>query len=266
MTITVTNTDSARALTDVQFVDSYPAGMINVDDSNPTALVSNDCGGTATANANDSSAALTNGVVSPGSSCSIVVNVVGTATATNTTGQVTSNNGLAGSAASAVLTVANGALLDAPVVSKSFAPDHVVAGDTVATSIMTIALTNNDPYDISGVAFTDDYPTPWHMANAPNGVVLANTCGGTLTADANGRSVSLANGTIPASQSCVVKIQVMGTSAGTTQNHTGSVLSANANPGAEISAATKPVAFASTPNGLTVSSRPPVGVTTGMAP
>jgi uncharacterized repeat protein (TIGR01451 family) len=236
MTITLTNPDSGRAITGAQIVDSYPAGMINVDDANPTALFSNTCGGTATADANGVSASLADGVVPAGSSCSIVVNVVGGSTATNNTGPVTSNNAQAGSSASATLTVAAGALLDAPSVAMSFTPDHVVAGDIVATSILAITLTNQNPYDITGVSFTDNYPQPLHMANAPSGTILANTCGGALIAAPNATTVALTGGTIPANDFCVVKIQVYGTSPGSSDNHTGAVTGDNANVGADAGA------------------------------
>jgi uncharacterized repeat protein (TIGR01451 family) len=127
-----------------------------------------------------------------------------------------------------------GGLLAAPTVSKSFTPNHVIAGDLVGTSVMKIALTNSDPNTaMTGVQFTDSYPTPVHMANAPNDVVLANTCGGTLTADANGTSVALSGGVIPANDTCYVNIQIVGTSAGISNNHTGPVTSGNADPGAD---------------------------------
>jgi hypothetical protein len=108
MTITLTNSDAVRAITGAEFFDSYPAGMINVDNANPTALYSNTCGGTATADANGVSASLVDGVVPPSGSCSVVVNIVGTSTATNSTGPVASNNAYVGMASSAVLTVAGG--------------------------------------------------------------------------------------------------------------------------------------------------------------
>jgi len=238
MTITLTNPDPWRAITGAQFSDVYPGGMINIDNAMPSALVSDSCGGTATADANAVSSSLIEGVVPAAGSCSVVIDVVGTSQGpwTNQTSTITSTNASTGSAASATLTVMPGELLDAPTVAESFTPDHIIAGDPLGTSVMAITLTNNDPDDITGVSFADDYPTPLHMANASSGVVLANTCGGTLTAVANQTTVALTGGTIPASQSCVVKIQVVGTSQGTSVNHTGSVTSDNANPGADTTA------------------------------
>ena len=231
MQITLANPDASRAITLAHFSDVYPAGMTQTPFG---VLVSNDCHGDAIPNG--TSLTLDNAIIPAGGSCSVVINMVGNTTATNNTGPVTSHNAQPGLSAAAMLTVTPGALLDAPAVAKSFTPDHVVAGDIVATSVLAITLTNNDPHDIDGTAFTDNYPTPLHMANAPSGVVLANTCGGTLVAAPNGTSVTLSGGVVPANQACVVKVQVVGTSAGTSVNHTGPVTSDNANVGADASA------------------------------
>lgn len=233
MTIKLTNTDPSRAVINAHFSDVYPAGM---QETAFGVVESNTCGGDVMPFG--TSLELDNGMIPAGRSCSVVANLIGTSTSTNSTGPVTSDNAQTGTAASATLTVAQGALLDAPGVSMSFTPDQVVAGDIVGTSLMAITLTNGNPYDVTGVKFTDNYPTPLHMANAPSGVILANTCGqiGTLTADANATSMALVNGTIPASDSCIIKIQVLGTSAGVSENHTGLVTSDNAYPGADASA------------------------------
>lgn len=231
MRITLANPDASRAITLAHFSDIYPAGMAQTPFG---VLVSNDCQGDAIPNG--TSLTLDNAIVPAGGSCSVIINMVGTSTATNSTGPVTSQNALTGLAATATLTVSAGALLDAPTVTKAFTPDHVLAGDSAATSVMAITLTNADPYDIAGVAFTDNYPTPLHMANAPSGVVFANTCGGTLAAAPNGTLLALSGGVVPANQSCVVKVQVVGTSAGVSTNHTGPVTSDNALVGADASA------------------------------
>src|SRR4029079_8546061 len=173
-----------------------------------------------------------NGTIPSNQSCVVKINVVGTAvgTSVNHTGMVQSANANAGADASAILTVRN-ALLPAPTVSKAFAPTSVSVG---GASEMTITLTNASANAITGAQFTDTYPAG--MANASSNVVASNTCGGTLTAAANGTSTALANGTIPSNQSCVVKINVVGTAVGTSVNHTGMVQSGNANPGIDASA------------------------------
>jgi uncharacterized repeat protein (TIGR01451 family) len=151
-------------------------------------------------------------------------------------------------------------VLAAPIVSKSFMPDHVVAGDPAGTSVMTITLTNSNPATaITGVKFTDNYPTPLHMANAQSGVVLANTCGGALTAAANGTSVALVGGAISANDSCVVKIQIAGTSAGTSDNHTGVVTSDNALDGADAVGTLTVTSVATQSQTITFTSTPPAG-------
>ena len=49
---------------------------------------------------------------------------------------------------------------------------------------MTIGLTNPNTQPLTGIAFTDTYPSG--IANAAAGVVTSNSCGGTVTANANG--------------------------------------------------------------------------------
>jgi hypothetical protein len=230
-TVTLTNSN-ASAITDVQFSDVYPQGMATA----PSGVISNSCGGTIAADIGGSSLTLSGGVIPANAPCSVVVGVQGAAAGSydNHTGIVTSANADFSADAVATLTVTPGALIAAPLVSKSFAPDHVVAGDMVGTSVMTIALTNNDQTTaITGAKFTDNYPLPLHIANAPSNVVQANTCGGTLTAAANETSVTLIGGVVPSNDTCYVKIQVVGLSAGTVDNHTGPVDSDNASTGAD---------------------------------
>lgn len=227
MTITLTNNDANVAVTNAQFTDPYPGGIANASSA---VIDSNTCGGTVTAPQNGLSTALSNGTIPAGGMCSVVINVVATApgTSENHTGPVNSANADPGADASATLTVGAGTLLSPPTVSKGFATSTIAVGDSVW---MTITLTNHNNTAITGVKFTDNYPTPIHMTNAPSGVVVSNTCGGSVTADNNGLSVALVNGTIPASNSCSVIIKVIGTSAGSLLNDSGAVTSVNANPG-----------------------------------
>ena len=231
MTITLVNSNPNTAITGAQFTDSYPAGMANASSS---VVTSNSCGGVVTAATNGNSIALANGTIPANGNCSVVVNVIGTSTGSsiNHTGAVTSTNASAGSDASAILTVTNGALLPAPTVTKGFAPASVSLG---GTSQMTISLSNNDPNNaVLGAQFTDSYPPG--MANAASGAVVSNSCGGTVTAAANSASAALMNGTIPAGGTCNIVINVVGTSVGNSVNHTGSVMSSNAQIGADASA------------------------------
>ena len=254
LAVTLSNGDPARSIVGAHFANALAAGM-----SLPPwgVVVSNTCGGDVMPSG--SALTLNNGIIPADGSCTVVARVIGNATGTSSTGPVTSANAQTATGASAQLTVAPDALLDAPIVSKSFAPDHVVVGDLAATTIMAITLTNDDPYEVDNVGFTDNYPSPLHMANAPSSVVFANTCFGQLTADANATFISLQGGRIAPNDSCVIKIQVVGTSVGTSVNHTGPVTSDNALPGVDATATltVEPQPIGDTPQTIVFTSASP---------
>ncbi len=97
-----------------------------------------------------------------------------------------------------------------PTVQKSFSPASTTAG---GTSRLTITLTNPNAAALTGVSFTDTYPTGLVNSATPN---LANTCGGTPSSTAN--TLSLTGGTIAASSSCTVAIDVTAAATGTYVN------------------------------------------------
>ena len=99
MTISIAN-PNALALTGVTFTDTYPAGLANAAAG---VIASNTCGGTVTANTGGTSTALVGGAVPAASTCAIVINVVATAPGSlvNSTGPITSTNGLSGPARAA---------------------------------------------------------------------------------------------------------------------------------------------------------------------
>ena len=177
-----------------------------------TPGVSNTCGGTVTAAANSTSISLTGGsIATPGATCTIVVNVTGTqsGTVTNTTGAVSSTNGGTGAASNtATLSVASPA-----TVTKVFGATKIPLNGTTS---LTITITNpNTNVPLTGLSFTDSLPAGLVVAT-PNS--LTNTCGGTATAIAGSGSVSLSGGTVAASASCAVSVNVQGTTAGTKNN------------------------------------------------
>jgi fimbrial isopeptide formation D2 family protein/uncharacterized repeat protein (TIGR01451 family) len=106
-----------------------------------------------------------------------------------------------------------------PTAMKSFAPSTITEG---ASSLLTIALTNPTAAPITGVSFTDTYPSGMLNTASANGTT---TCGGTVTAINNGNSLALSGGTIPASGSCTVTVNINSAVAGTYTNSTGAVIS-----------------------------------------
>lgn len=119
----------------------------------------------------------------------------------------------------------------APSAAKSFTPSAIPEG---AASLLTVTLTNPTASAVTGVSFTDTYPSGMVNTASANG---ATTCGGTVTAANNGNSVALSGGTIPALGSCTVTVNVTSATAGSYTNSTGVVTT---NSGA-ISAASAPL-------------------------
>jgi uncharacterized repeat protein (TIGR01451 family) len=207
LTFTITNpAANTVAETGVAFTDTLPTGLVV---STPNGL-SNTCGGTATAVAGSTSISLTGGSIAVNSNCTLVVNVTGTASGqyTNTSGAVSSTNGGTGNTASANLIVAT-----PPTITKAFGAASIPLNGTTS---LTFTIQNpNTGLTLTGIAFTDNLPAGLVVAT-PNG--LNNTCGGTATAVAGSGSISLSGGTLAASASCTVSVNVQGTTAGVKNN------------------------------------------------
>ena len=108
LTFTLTNLNAGLALTGVSFTDTLPSGLLIADQSGLTGSCG---GGTITAPGSTSTVSLAGATLPANGSCSFSINVVGISTGSkvNTTSAVTSNEMPSGSAATATLTVAEGA-------------------------------------------------------------------------------------------------------------------------------------------------------------
>ncbi|HWX53744.1 MAG TPA: hypothetical protein VN176_04045, partial [Verrucomicrobiae bacterium] len=205
VTFTIANPASnTSAESGIAFSDTLTNGLQVAS----TPGVSNTCNGTVTATANSTSISLSGGSIgTPGTTCTIVVNVTGTVagSVSNTTGAVSSTNGGTG-ATSNTATL----LVVAPAtVIKTFAPTKIPLN---GTTLLTINITNpNSTVSLTGLSFTDSLPAGLVVASTPN---LNNTCGGTATATGGSSSVTLSGGTVASSASCAVSVNVQGTTAG----------------------------------------------------
>lgn len=211
LSFTIVNPNTASALSGVGFTDNLPAGVVVA----ATPNVTGSCGtGTITATAGSGSISLTGGTLtaSPaaGSSCTFSVDVTATTPGTknNTSGNVTSTEGGTGGTASASLIVTAAP----PTITKSFGAASIPLN--VSTSL-TFNITNSNTVALTGLAFTDSLPSGLVVAT-PN--ALTNTCGGTATAVAGSSSISLTAGTVAASGSCTVSVNVTGTTPGQKNN------------------------------------------------
>ncbi len=117
----------------------------------------------------------------------------------------------------------------APSISKAFSPSTIPEG---TASTLTFTITNPAPNAIplTGIGFTDTFPSGLIFGTAP----LAAQCGGTVSSTAN--SITFSGGTVLANSSCTVAVSVIGTTNGNKNNTSGTVSSSNGGNGNTASA------------------------------
>ncbi len=221
LTFTIDNSASAAAATALDFTDNMPAAIIVA----LTARTNTSCtGGTLTATPGTNTISYTGGSVPANATCLINVEVQGTLEGahTNTSGDLTSSLGNSGPA-SDVLNVTD----LPPVFSKEFTPDTIDAG---AISTLTFTINNTvATVPATAVDFTDNLPAEIAVASPAN---AATTCaGGTLTAASGSSVISYTGGTVPASSSCTISVDVTSATAGSHVNLTGDLTSSLGNSG-----------------------------------
>ena len=213
MTIQLANPASNVATsTGVSFNDSYPAGMVN--DANPNPTISCSAGstpGTVTgAVAGSSSIGMTNATILQNGVCTVTVrvksNLAQQGNYTNAIAAVTTANAGTGPGASAVFSVGT------PTVSESFTPAVIAVN---GSSTLRFTLSNSTAVTLTDVAFAD-LLAGLQVASPAN---VVNSCGGSVAAVPGSSSVSLSGGTLPAASgtlagSCTVSVAVTGASAG----------------------------------------------------
>jgi uncharacterized repeat protein (TIGR01451 family) len=216
LTLDITN-PQANTLTSVSLTDSLPSGVKVA----PTPALTNTCAGTVSAAANATSVSLSNGTVAASGVCRITVNV--TAAAAGSYLNTIPAGGLSTAQGSNTVEATATLNVRALEVQKSFAPNPV--GRNV-DSVLTITLNNAVPTAITGVSFTDTFPSGLVIGPLPG---ATNNCGGTLTAAGGSGSVRLVGGVIPASGSCQITVNARAASAGAYTNTipVGGVTSAN---------------------------------------
>ncbi|HEX2642792.1 MAG TPA: hypothetical protein VHU81_07350, partial [Thermoanaerobaculia bacterium] len=213
LTFTITNPNAGTALTGVAFTDTFPAGLQVA--ATPSASTTG-CGApTFTPAAGNTSVSFSGGTIAASGSCTVTVNVTATTAGAkvNTTGSVTSTNGGTGNTGTATLTA-----VAAPSIAKAFSPNPIAVG---GVSTLTFTITNpNAGTALTGVAFTDTFPPGLQVAATPS--VSISGCGSPAFTPASGNtSVSFSGGTIAASGTCTVTVNVTATTGGSKVNTTG---------------------------------------------
>ena len=217
LTFTINNPNTTEALTGVGLVDNLPAGLTVVDGS------SSACGGTVTTSAANNRVTLTGATIAASGTCTFNVTVTG-ATAgvkNNISNAVTSANGGTGNTATDTITV-----VAPPVIAKVFNPATVLLNETTT---LVFTLTNpNATEALTGVAFTDNLPAGLTVATTP---AIVNGCGGTVTATPGSSVITFTGGTIAASGTCTISVDVTASLPGTITNTTGAISSTNGGTG-----------------------------------
>lgn len=227
LTLTIDNTATTVAATDLSFTDSLPTDLIEIAGT-PNATT--DCtGGSLTAFPGSGTISYTGGSIGGSSSCTVSVDVTSstsgviadvTGTHTNTTGPLTSSAGSSGTASADLVIADSIPPPSLPLFSKEFSPDSILAGGT-STLLFTIDNSANVT-DATALDFTDVLPA---------GVLLTDrapaiTCsGGTLTAVAGTGVVTYTGGTASSLSSCIVNVEVTSSAPGTHVNTSGALTS-----------------------------------------
>jgi hypothetical protein len=223
LTFTLSNPNSVQ-LTQAAFTDGLPSGVVV---ASPNGL-SNTCGGTATADAGSSSIALSGGTIPATNSCTVKVDVKGTAAGIkdNATSTLTTAESPAADAATASLTV-----IGPPQLSKAFAPSTLPVG---ATTRLTFTLTNPNPTTtLTRITFSDPFPAGLSVAANP---AVTQNCGGAPSVGPNALAVGYGAATLPPSGSCTFSVNVKATSKGVKNNTTTIVASKEGGNGIPASA------------------------------
>ena len=226
LSFTISNPNTTVDLTGVAFSDTLPNTTGTLVVATPNG-VANTCGGTVTATAGTGVISLSGGSVAHNSSCTLTVNVTGTAAgdANNTAGAISSTEGGTGTTSN----TATIKIVAPPSIAKVFNPSSIALN---ATTSLTFTITNPaaNTAALNGVAFTDTLPTGLTVANATSTV-----CGGTLTTTAP-TGIALSGATIAANSQCQFSVTVTGAAAGQFTNTTGNVTSTNGGTGNTASA------------------------------
>ena len=230
LTFTIINPPAnPGALTGIAFNDSLPAGLTV---ANPNGLT-NGCGGTATATAGSGTVTLSGGsIATPGNSCTITVNVTGSAEGTkNNSVSVTSTQGGTGNTANASVTITP----LPPVIAKNFLSQTIQAGAGSQAGLHFSINNPNSTTTLTGIGFTDTLPGGL-LVNTPNGLIAG--CSG-VTATAGSNVISMTGGTLGPGLTCTIDVTITApanTPAGLKQNVTSNVTSTEAGPGNSASA------------------------------
>jgi len=225
MVVTFANTNPTVSATSVAGTDTLPSGLALVNAGSGT------CGLVTSVSATYTGGATLNwasGIIPPNSTCTLTAVVtpfsagtwVNTIPPNNVSGFIGTSTISAFSTASATVT-AGGSF--APITGVKTASSNVIHGG--GTQSYTIALINPNALPLTGVGYTDTFPTP--IVFAVPGGITANTCGGTIV-DTTSAAISdgdlgfrLNGGALGPNASCTITVVVRTSNSTTPQFQNG---------------------------------------------
>jgi LPXTG-site transpeptidase (sortase) family protein len=214
LSVTIYN-PNAFTLTNASWTDNLIGIQPGLMIASPVGLTDS-CGGSVTAAAGSTSLALSGGTVpaqvgtTPGS-CTVSINVT-SMTSGNLINTIPANAlSSTGAGANVTNTTPASATLNVtgtlpPLVSKSFSPSTVWAGQTSQLSIVIRNYEPNRP--LTQVSLTDNLPANLFLANPVSPALTGCGASASLTAVSGGTSVTLNNGTIAANSTCTITVNV----------------------------------------------------------
>jgi len=199
------------ALTGITFPDTMPTGMIIANPPNPDVGT---CGGAIPAVAGTSSFTFSGGSLPPFGNCTLTLSVT-----------MTVNGNLTNGIPARAITTTQGATNPQPAeasltnlpgvsINKFFSPNPVTTG---SYSAITITIQNTSNISLTGMGLGDPLPTGLQIAGA-GAPAPTSSCGGTLTAVAGTQLIQLTNGSLGASLSCTIAVNVIANVTGNYQN------------------------------------------------
>lgn len=160
------------------------------------------------------------GINIPAAGCTITYTVTSNQTGSNpntTSGVATALLPVGPVSNTAYLTV-----LQKPSIAKAFTPASFQPG---GSSTLVFTVTNPNTIPLSGIAFTDSYPSG---LNNSSPLSIGGTCSGVATSGSTtggGSVFNVTSGSVPALSSCTVTVQVTSNAVGTYNNSTSGVAS-----------------------------------------
>ncbi|MEA4812045.1 MAG: sortase [Anaerolineaceae bacterium] len=236
LTITINNF-SDEEIPGVSLIDTLPDG---VTAASPFTVSNNTCtNSTVTAEENETKIRINGATLLRNRSCSISVSVTSSVSGSHQNcipvgGIIVANEPTLSNKEAACSTLNVQQKPAAPLIAKSFDPAVLPVG---GTSTLSFTLNNaNISEALSGIAFNDLLPKDVVLASAPT----LSQCGGLLgigTGTDNRTSISFSGGSLAASSSCTISLNVKSDTAAVYDNITSTVTSNESTPGEQTATA-----------------------------